>query len=270
MPTWKQTCHTCSNIHIPTPKPIRKHSRQTTTIYNQCNETLQGTFNRQIFEAELDLFRSEGLLGRASGNQQEAVQAMERMRDAITISSRACLELLFGHPTNRATRGILQVITAQGQVPDPSDQKLIQALHRGFKGRDKFVKVHPRDMHRNFIIAHYAGEVAYSVGSFLKKDADRAPGEMDALLNTCNDETVRLILLHSATVAKRASLEGKTKKKKRAATTITSKFSGQVFFPRLIYLLLLFQYLHLVYAYMYTCYSFPEYMYVCSFVFLSW
>jgi myosin heavy subunit len=122
---------------------------------------------------------------------------------------------------------ILTVIDAEGRMPQASDSKLNEKFHRTFGGNNKmFLKIHPKDKQTTFAVFHYAGAVTYTVGSFLQKNSDRLPNEVDFLFETSESGIVPE-LWGGKTTDENASLVRSLGKKPNAGS-IVAKFKGQI------------------------------------------
>jgi len=173
-------------------------------LINYTNEALQGTFNRQVFVAEIELYKREGLMTDDSGMAQPPDNSL-------------CMELLAG---KAKVMGLLKVIDAESQTPQANDAKMNKQLHRAFEKNACFMKPHPKDVATVFIIRHYAGAVVYTVGRFIEKNADRVPKEVGA----CFEKSQNVL------VAGLFKAEDKAEKAKRAfgGASILGKFTAQV------------------------------------------
>jgi myosin heavy subunit len=114
-------------------------------LINYANEALQNTFNQQLFEKELELFRTENIdftVSECPNNHQ-------------------CVMLIAGKNVS-----IFKMLDSVSRQPKPSDERFCEELHKAFV-LDKvyFPGVHRKDMRSKFCVKHYAGEVAYSVGA---------------------------------------------------------------------------------------------------------
>lgn len=125
-------------------------------LINYANEALQNTFNEQLFEKELELFRSENI--------------------DFTVSecpnNRACVALIAGR-----SNSIFKTLDSISRQPKPSDERFCEELHKAFcTEKAHFLTVHRKDMRSKFCIKHYAGEVTYTVsgGSGLLSSSARA------------------------------------------------------------------------------------------------
>ncbi|KAH9262906.1 hypothetical protein BASA82_000089 [Batrachochytrium salamandrivorans] len=186
-------------------------------LINYTNEALQGTFNSQIFIAEAALYLREGLYGSESYMGQP-------------LDNGICIELLQGNPDIKGQeQGLLLTIDNEGRVPDPSDGKMLQRLHMNFGKHACMIQPHPKDKAQVFIIKHYAATVTYTVGTFLEKNNDRLPDDMETTLRNTSKRVMREIFEGQSTPAA-APAGGKPggKARKPPARSIVHKFQGQI------------------------------------------
>src|SRR5205085_698870 len=99
------------------------------------NEALQATFNKSVFIAEAELYKSEGLV-------------LEKDMEPPPDNS-ACMQLLIGG--GNVKLGLLSTIDAQAQVPQANDSNMTNALHREFGTHPDFPKPHPKDRSAQFL-----------------------------------------------------------------------------------------------------------------------
>ena len=175
-------------------------------LINYANESLQCTFNQQVFLAELRLFESE------------------QVQTSITIddcpSNVGCVSLIAGKAPICSVLGTLQAV---GQVPNGSDELFCENLHRGIAEQKDpeisryFPKVHPKDKQRQFKISHFAGAVTYTVGErgnnvWVDKNNDDIPVGIGAMLRSSSQEVVRGLATESAVTKslRRTSIVKKT------------------------------------------------------------
>ena len=141
-------------------------------LINYTNEALQATFNRQVFIAEAALYRKEGLFG--------SDEYFGR-----PIDNSACVELLHGAADGSPPKGgLLMIMDSEGRTPEASDLKFNKTLHSTFQKHPSFLRPHPKDIQQTFIVRHYAGAVVYTVGTFLAKNNDQLPDEVNDLFAT--------------------------------------------------------------------------------------
>jgi len=190
-------------------------------LINFTNEALQATFNRQVFVAEAQLYEKEGLFGAGDviGKPQD---------NSIT------LDLLQGpgpdqkdDPKTNPKGGLLMIIDSEGMNLDANDTKFNQKLHQTYSKNPAFLKPHPKDMQTTFIVKHYAGAVIYTIGTFLEKNNDSLPGEVDELMSKSTSGTVSQLFPPPPKEEKPAGGKGGPPKKP-PAKSIVRKFQQQI------------------------------------------
>lgn len=186
-------------------------------LINFTNEALQSSFKKQVLEAELELYASEGL----------------QLPDDIDLylsDDSPCMDLLRG--ANKRDPGILGTIDNEGRQPQPLDEKMCAHLHREFKGHPKFPAPHPLDQRTTFKILHFAGEVKYTVGSFLEKNSDRMPAEMNDLFKSSSHSLVNELFCDGSDDQSRNSTDRAAVRAgqnvRKLTTTIISRFREQM------------------------------------------
>lgn len=131
-----------------------QHNELEQLLINFTNESLQDTFNKQVFNNELRLYESEGI--------------------EVTVSScpdnSECIELLAARPN-----GIIPYLDVVCREPDPSDKKYCTALHKKHQTHHNFPATHRKDQADSFIIKHYGGKVRYEVNDWVTRNNDRIP-----------------------------------------------------------------------------------------------
>ncbi|GBG26015.1 Myosin-6 [Hondaea fermentalgiana] len=186
-------------------------------LINFANEALQSSFKKQVLEAELKLYASEGL------------QVPDTDFD-FTPDDMSCMNLLRG--INKRDPGVLGTIDAEGRQPQPLDEKMCAHLHRAFKGHPKFPTPHPRDQRTTFKILHFAGEVKYTVGSFIEKNSDKMPAEVNDLFEQSANVLVKEMFPRIEDDRRRNSTDRAAARAGRAvrniSTTIISGFREQM------------------------------------------
>lgn len=114
-------------------------------LINYANEALQNTFNKQIFEKEIQLFEEEKI----------------EISIGDCPSNLKCVELISAK--NESIFSTLDTISRQ---PQPSDERFCEELHKAFTKKNVyFGSVHRKDMKNLFIVQHYATSVRYTVGN---------------------------------------------------------------------------------------------------------
>ena len=175
-------------------------------LINYTNEVLQATFNNQVFIAEMELYKREGI----------TVGKIE------WPDNRECVELLAGKP-----HGILQILDNEAMNPKPTDSKFLAMLHKTHGKNKYFPRPHPKDMQEMFIVRHFAGSVTYTIGAFMDKNNDTIPKDMaDLFLSSSTSIMLDLFKEEAAEMAAAATqTRGRPKKKLKS---VSAKFSRQM------------------------------------------
>ncbi|DAZ98635.1 TPA: hypothetical protein N0F65_000830 [Lagenidium giganteum] len=168
-------------------------------LINYTNEVLQATFNQQVFIAEMELYKREGItVGKIKWPD-----------------NRECVELIAGKPD-----GILSILDAEAMNPKPSDEKFLSQLHRKHSKNKYFPRPHPKDMQQMFIVQHFAGCVSYTIGAFMDKNNDTIPSDMANLFLGSSNKLTNTFFKDVDTDEKPG--------KKRILKSVASKFSRQM------------------------------------------
>ncbi|TMW58718.1 hypothetical protein Poli38472_010277 [Pythium oligandrum] len=168
-------------------------------LINYTNEVLQATFNNQVFIAEMELYKREGI-------------------SVGTIKwpdNRECVDLIAGKPD-----GILSILDAEAMNPKPSDEKFLAALHRKHSKNAYFPRPHPKDMQHMFIVRHFAGAVSYTIGAFIDKNNDTIPQDMSNLFTGSSNNVILSLFKDTEAEVKPG--------KKRTLKSVAAKFSRQM------------------------------------------
>lgn len=182
-------------------------------LINYTNEALQDTFIRQVFEAEVALYKAEGLV----------------MKDADFPPPRASSECvhLFHGVTGKP--GLLALIDEVSRAPQPTDEKLNQSMHNKFSGHACFPKPHPKDIRTTFIVAHYPGPVSYVAEGFIHKNNDQLPDRAEAFLSASSNASVSWGRSDAGDGNNtKAGRGGQRRPQRRKQQSIVSKFSVQI------------------------------------------
>jgi len=130
-------------------------------LINYTNEVLQATFNNQVFIAEMELYKREGItVGKIKWPD-----------------NRECVELIASKSDD-----ILSLLDAEAMNPKPSDDKTLAPLHRKHNENSYFPRPHPKDMKNTFIVRHFTGSVSFTIGAFIDKNNDTIPQDMPQFL----------------------------------------------------------------------------------------
>ncbi|CAM9971674.1 unnamed protein product [Pylaiella littoralis] len=142
-------------------------------LINFTNESLQDTFNKQVFSNELRLYEEEGI--------------------SVTVSScpdnAECLELLSSKP-----KGIIPSLDCVCSEPKPTDARFLDGLHKTYVRHQHFPRTKPKDMRECFSVKHYAGTVKYTVESWVDRNMDNIPTAFAASLSSSSHKVVRDML----------------------------------------------------------------------------
>jgi len=176
-------------------------------LINFANEALQRTFNKHLFEAELNLYRSEGL----------DISALDGSPADETCLR--CYDLFRGDGTLKSSLGLLSSMDAISVGPEPSDSKLVAHFHQTYLPHPCFLQTHPRLRESTFIIQHYAGPVSYSVQGFVEKNIDTLPKEAEQFLS-CSSRLLVQQIFETQAVA--------TGRNVMARRSVSKKFEMQI------------------------------------------
>lgn len=176
-------------------------------LINYTNESLQSTFNYQVFVAEADLYKREGLILKDDPFE-------------CPTDDGDCLDLIEG---TEQKPGILIEIDTVSRGPRPTDDKLNNRLHIAFKGVRSFPRPHPKDMQTTFNIAHYAGIVQYTVGDFVLKNNDSIPSKMGLIMAKSHNPIIK-----EAFERKTSKNGNKCKGRPIKCKTVVANFSSQI------------------------------------------
>lgn len=169
-------------------------------LINYTNEVLQATFNNQVFIAEMELYKREGItVGKIKWPD-----------------NRECVDLIASKPD-----GILSLLDAEAMNPKPSDEKFLATLHRKHAKNSYFPRPHPKDMQHTFIVRHFAGSVSYTIGAFIDKNNDTIPPDMTNLFAKSTNPL-------AVAVFKDENEEVTRPGKKKLMRSVAAKFSKQM------------------------------------------
>eukprot|EP00903_Cladosiphon_okamuranus_P011080 g10459.t1 len=138
-------------------------------LINFTNESLQDTFNKQVFNNELKLYEEEGI-------------------DVVVSScpdNTACLLMLSEKP-----KGIIPTLDNVCAEPKPTDSRYLDILHKTYTRHQDFPRTKPKDMRECFWVKHYAGKVKYTVGGWVERNMDSIPQSFNDTLSTSTSQVV--------------------------------------------------------------------------------
>jgi myosin heavy subunit len=149
-------------------------------LINFANESLQNTFNAQIFDAEIKLYESENIQCVLSSKPENS----------------ECVDMFL----NR-NYGIFQLLDNTCRQPKPLDEKYCDELHKKLGSNRYFINVHPKEKKYNFCVKHFAGRIKYTVagGGYDAEDAtswvdnnnDSSPDGLVTLLEKSSIDSLR-------------------------------------------------------------------------------
>ncbi|KAH7484164.1 Myosin-6 [Phytophthora ramorum] len=168
-------------------------------LINYTNEVLQATFNNQVFIAEMELYKREGItVGKIKWPD-----------------NRECVDLIASKPN-----GILALLDAEAMNPQPSDAKFLRTLHSKHARHAYFPRPHPKDMEHMFIVRHFAGAVSYTIGSFIDKNNDSIPPDMAKLFLGSTNKLLPAFFKQEA--------DNSRPGKRKLTKSVAAKFSNQM------------------------------------------
>ena len=135
--------------------------------------------------------------------------------------NQACLDLIEGKPV-----GLLALLDEQCLFPKGNDESLASKLYDHLEGTERFSASRPQKVKREFVIAHYAGEVVYATAGFVTKNKDELYQEGLVLLRSSPDPLVRE--LFPPEVEQSPAEKSKKRKSALQATTVGSQFRAQL------------------------------------------
>jgi myosin heavy subunit len=171
-------------------------------LINYANESLQNTFNEQIFQNELKLYQEENIKVNLSleecPSNSFCVQLIYTRSTTNTATSAAVAATITGQQN---TTSIFSILQSVAQSPKGSDEMFCENLHKILPThpspivRRYFPAVHPKDRKTLFTINHFAGPVTYHVGergvnTWLNKNHDTIPEEMNAVFSASSSSFI--------------------------------------------------------------------------------
>ncbi|CAM9166452.1 unnamed protein product [Ascophyllum nodosum] len=138
-------------------------------LINFTNESLQDTFNKQVFNNELKLYEEEGI--------------------EVTVSTcpdnAECLKMLTAKP-----HGIIPRLDNVCAEPNPTDSRYLDSLHKKYARHQDFPRIAPREMRECFNVKHYAGKVKYTVEGWVERNMDNIPQSFNDTLQSSSHKKV--------------------------------------------------------------------------------
>ena len=138
---------------------------------NLANETIQGHYNKFIFEKDMDECRAEGI-------DVESVKFPDNT---------PCLHMIAGKG------GILALLDEECSLGKGTDHGFLDNITRAFKPNKEFFD--KKTLSKNcFIIHHYAGSVSYDVNGALDKNRDTLKDACKVLMRSSSHDFVKEII----------------------------------------------------------------------------
>jgi myosin heavy subunit len=148
-------------------------------LINFANERLQASFYSHIMVAEADVLAAEGLV---LGGVLIAGQAPRRTGPGLGPDPG------LGGSKVELLKGVLALVDAEGKGVDASDANLPKKIRAKYSEEDGVRPEHPSRQAACFTVAHFAGAVTYTVGSFLEKNDHSLPKESATVLQGAANE----------------------------------------------------------------------------------
>ena len=158
-------------------------------LINYANESLQNTFNMQLFRSELQLLLEENI---------ECA-----LDPSMCPDNSGCVDTIWisNSQIRSGECSILTILDAVSKQPKPLDDKFCAQLHHDIgKSTTKqkhFPPPHPKDRRSCFLVKHFAGVVKYTVNehdSWVAKNNDSSPDSLPSSLQTSQCSLVRRLL----------------------------------------------------------------------------
>ncbi|KAJ3370436.1 Myosin type-2 heavy chain 1 [Kappamyces sp. JEL0680] len=139
---------------------------------NYANEKLQAEFARHVFKLEQEEYVAEAISWsfiNFSDNQK-------------------CIDMI----ENKL--GILDLLDEESRLPSGADKSLITKLYQRFGPAEHEYFQKPRFGETEFVVKHYALDVAYQIDGFIEKNKDTVSDEQLAMLNSSGFELFQEII----------------------------------------------------------------------------
>eukprot|EP00927_Polykrikos_kofoidii_P062825 TRINITY_DN5761_c0_g1_i1.p1 TRINITY_DN5761_c0_g1~~TRINITY_DN5761_c0_g1_i1.p1 ORF type:complete len:1712 (+),score=398.15 TRINITY_DN5761_c0_g1_i1:668-5137(+) len=167
---------------------------------NLSNEYLQQHFNEHIFKMEMDDYKKEGI---DAGEMQ--------FQDNGDI-----LSLIV------SKGGIFTILDEETGLQTGTDQAFVAKLFKAHEKHPRMIK--PKFVGATFGIAHFAGNVTYTVANFLEKNLDKPPPEAADLCLASKLKVLQTI----GKVLEEASAEPQKKGASKGVKTVSAGFRTQM------------------------------------------
>ena len=126
---------------------------------NFANETLQLFFNKHVFKEEQEAYKTERISWSVIGFKD----------------NQAVIDTISKKPL-----GILHLLDDESNFPKGTDFSFLEKCH--YHHGSKMCYTKPKMSHSEFVITHYAGDVAYDVHDFLEKNRNSFQNDVVSLL----------------------------------------------------------------------------------------
>ncbi|KAJ1445727.1 P-loop containing nucleoside triphosphate hydrolase protein [Pelagophyceae sp. CCMP2097] len=181
---------------------------------NYTNETLQQQFNRHVFKLEQEEYSREAIKWNfiSFPDNQDCLDLIEGGRKAMPPDG-----------------GLLLMLDDECRLPRGSDYNYAARIAKSLGRQGRLSVSKKQSVDGVFEIRHYAGPVAYTVGSFLDKNKDELPRDACALFAEAagHSELIRdICIAFDKAVEARQSAESKPAKKD--SNTVGSQFKAQL------------------------------------------
>jgi hypothetical protein len=153
---------------------------------NLANEALQQHFNFNIFQAEMEFYRSEDI----------AIPNLDYQ------DNQDVLDLIV-----KRTGGIIAMLDEEGVVPNGTVEGFLNKATKAFANHKRFVS---KSRTREFAIRHYAGEVIYDPTLFLSKNKDTISQDIIDVMKESNNPFVARLFADSDISSSSSSAAGQT------------------------------------------------------------
>ncbi|GBG30327.1 Unconventional myosin-Va [Hondaea fermentalgiana] len=154
-------------------------------LINYANERLQASFNMHVLQDEADLYMREGLV--SAGSYSRARGFSESPRRGLRAGSNSPAVPRVSAAASDVIEEVLELLDEEAQRLDGSDLGLNRRIQDQLASNKSLRTPHPSRRAEQFIIAHTAGHVTYTVGTFLERNDDVLPKEtLDVLRRVDN------------------------------------------------------------------------------------
>ena len=125
-----------------------------------ANEALQRHFNENIFQREVEIYRSEDIV----------------IPDLHVNDNQDILDLIIGKP-----KGIISMLDEEGLVPKGSVEGFLSKIQKGFPSHKRIL--FGKGLIKDFTINHFAGDVKYDAMQFMVKNKDTLAQDLSDVMS---------------------------------------------------------------------------------------